>query len=48
MTSTIFRYMYLTTSKSIDRKKQITYLLVNKAENEEREVQDDLDEVDEL
>ena len=38
---------YLTINKSIDRKKQKTYL-VSTAENEEREVQDVLGEVDEL
>ena len=39
---------YLTTNESNDRKKQITYLLVSRAENEAREVQDLLGEVDEL
>ena len=39
---------YLTTNESIDRKKQITYLLVSMEENEEMEVQDVLDELDKL
>ena len=35
-------------TKVLTEKKQRTYLLVSMAENEEREVQDVLDEVDEL